>query len=70
MTVSRLYNLDDRMINEYGAVDGMRIGRGNRSTRRKLAPVPHCPPQTLGDLRRNGKLFENVNYNSTEQLPS
>jgi hypothetical protein len=23
----------------------MRIGRGNRSTRRKPAPVPLCPPQ-------------------------
>jgi hypothetical protein len=23
-------NVDDRMINEYGAVDGMRIGRGNK----------------------------------------
>jgi hypothetical protein len=26
-------------------IDGM-IGRGNRSTRRKPAPVPLCPPQT------------------------
>jgi hypothetical protein len=25
---------------------GGRIGRGNRSTRRKPAPVPLCPPQT------------------------
>jgi hypothetical protein len=28
-----------------GAIGGMRIGRGNRSTRRKPAPVPFCPPQ-------------------------
>jgi hypothetical protein len=28
-----------------GAVGGMRIGRVNRSTRRKPAPVPLCPPQ-------------------------
>jgi hypothetical protein len=28
-----------------GEIDGM-IGRGNRSTRRKPAPVPLCPPQT------------------------
>jgi hypothetical protein len=36
-----------RMIDddECGAVGGMRIGRGNRSTRRKPAPVPLCPPQ-------------------------
>jgi hypothetical protein len=30
---------------ECGAVGGMRIGRGNRITRRKPAPVPLCPPQ-------------------------
>jgi hypothetical protein len=30
---------DDREI-------GGMIGRGNRSTRRKPAPVPLCPPQT------------------------
>jgi hypothetical protein len=28
-----------------GEIGGM-IGRGNRSTRRKPAPVQHCPPQT------------------------
>jgi hypothetical protein len=28
----------------------MRIGRGNRSTLRKPAPVPLCPPQTPHDL--------------------
>jgi hypothetical protein len=27
------------------AVGGMKIGRGNRSTRRKPAPAPLCPPQ-------------------------
>jgi hypothetical protein len=35
---------------DYGAVGGMRIGRGNRSTRRKPAPVPLCPPQIPHDL--------------------
>jgi hypothetical protein len=29
-----------------GEIGGMEIGRGNRSTRRKPAPVPLCPPQT------------------------
>jgi hypothetical protein len=33
-----------------GAVGGMRIGRGNRSTRRKPTPVPLCPPQIPRDL--------------------
>jgi hypothetical protein len=28
-----------------GEIGGMKIGRGNRSTRRKPAPVPLCPPQ-------------------------
>jgi hypothetical protein len=28
-----------------GAVGGMKIGRGNRSTRRKPVPAPLCPPQ-------------------------
>jgi hypothetical protein len=31
---------------EYG---GMMIGRGNRSTRRKPAPAPLCPPQITLD---------------------
>jgi hypothetical protein len=29
-----------------GEIGGMMIGRGNRSTRRKPAPVPLRPPQT------------------------
>jgi hypothetical protein len=29
-----------------GEIDGTMIGRGNRSTRRKPAPVPLCPPPT------------------------
>jgi hypothetical protein len=28
-----------------GEIGGMVIGKGNRSTRRKPAPVPLCPPQ-------------------------
>jgi hypothetical protein len=49
-TVGLLYQ--PRMINDddYGAVGGMRIGRGNRSTGRKPAPVPLCPPQIPHDL--------------------
>jgi hypothetical protein len=35
-----------QMIDEddCGAIGGINIGRGNRSTRRKPAPVPLCPP--------------------------
>jgi hypothetical protein len=35
---------------ECGVVCGIRIGRGNRSTRNKPAPVPLCPPQIPYDL--------------------
>jgi hypothetical protein len=35
---------------ECGAVGGMRIGRGNRSARRKPSPVPLCPPQIPREL--------------------
>jgi hypothetical protein len=35
---------------ECGAVGGMRTGRGNRSTRRKLATLPLFPPQMPHDL--------------------
>jgi hypothetical protein len=36
-----------RMIDEYdcGAIGGMRIGKGNRSTRREPAPMSLYPPQ-------------------------
>jgi hypothetical protein len=35
-----------------GESGGMKIGRGNRSTRRKPAPAPLCPPQILLDQTR------------------
>jgi hypothetical protein len=47
-----------------GEIGGM-IGMGNRSTRRKPAPVPLCPPQTPHAVRtrtpgrRGGKLATN-----------
>jgi hypothetical protein len=48
-TIGLLYQ--PRMIDdECGAVGGMRIGRGNRSTRRKPAILPLCPPQIPHDL--------------------
>jgi hypothetical protein len=34
-----------------GEFGEMTIGRGNRSTRRRPAPVPLCPPQTAHDAR-------------------
>jgi hypothetical protein len=41
---------DDRWWWVWRAVDEMRIGKGNRSTRRKSASVPLCPPQIPHDL--------------------
>jgi hypothetical protein len=35
-----------------GKFGGMKIGRGNRSTLRKLAPAPHCPLQIPLDQSR------------------
>jgi hypothetical protein len=35
-----------------GAMGGMRIGWGNRSTGRKTAPVPLCPPHIPRDMTR------------------
>jgi hypothetical protein len=35
-----------------GAVGGIKIGRGNRSTQRKPAPVQLCPPLIPHDLTR------------------
>jgi hypothetical protein len=35
-----------------GEIGGMMIGRGNRITQRKPAPVPPCPPQTPHVLPR------------------
>jgi hypothetical protein len=43
-----------QMIDEgyCGAIGGMKIGRGNRSTRRKPTPAPFCPPQIPLDQNR------------------
>jgi hypothetical protein len=43
-----------QMIDESdcGATGGMKIGRGNRRTRRKPAPAPLCPPQIPHDQTR------------------
>jgi hypothetical protein len=35
-----------------GEIGGINIGRGNRSTRRKPAPAPLCPPQIPHDQTR------------------
>jgi hypothetical protein len=41
--------IDDGNCGETG---GIKIGRGNRSTRRKPAPAPLCPPQIPHDQTR------------------
>jgi hypothetical protein len=32
-----------------GEIGGMKMGRGNQSTRRKPAPAPLCPPEIPHD---------------------
>jgi hypothetical protein len=40
-----------RLIDEdCGAVGGTKVGRGNRSSQKKPAPVPLCPPRITHDL--------------------
>jgi hypothetical protein len=60
-----------QMIDEddCGVIGGVKIGRGNRSTRRKPAPAPLCPPQIPHDQtrartpsRRSGKPATNYKY--------
>jgi hypothetical protein len=54
-----------------GEIGGM-IGRGNRSTRRKPAPVPLCPPQTPHAVkpgRRVGKPATNRLSYGTASVP-
>jgi hypothetical protein len=43
-----------QMIDEddCGAIGGMKVGKGNRSTRRKPGPAPLCPPQVPHDQTR------------------
>jgi hypothetical protein len=63
-TVGLLYQpqmIDD---GDCGAVVGMRIGRGNRSTRRKLALAPLCLPQISHDLTRAAAVWTATNCHS------
>jgi hypothetical protein len=53
LSVARIYYVDDRTINECGALGRMNIDRGNRNTRRKHSPVPLCPPYIPRDLGLN-----------------
>jgi hypothetical protein len=45
MSVTNWLTVPDPDDDECETVSGMRIDRGNRSTRRKPASVPLCPPQ-------------------------
>jgi hypothetical protein len=60
-----------------GAIGGINIDRGNRSTRRKPAPAPLCPPQIPHDQtrawtpgRRGGKPATNrLSYGAAFWVP-
>jgi hypothetical protein len=44
-TTGLLYQPQMIDVGDCGEIDGMMIGRGNRSTQIKPAPAPLCPPQ-------------------------
>jgi hypothetical protein len=78
-TIGLLYQ--SRMIDDgdCGAICGMKIGRGNRSTRRKPAPLPLCPPQSPHELTRartraaavgNQRLTAKLRYGLGDKLGS
>jgi hypothetical protein len=48
--VSKLYKVNDRTINEYGAIGGIRTGRGNQGTWGNPTPIPLHLPQIPHDL--------------------
>jgi hypothetical protein len=51
-----------------GAIGGMRIGRRNRNTRRKPAPVPICLPEIPADVTWAGTPTNGLSY-GTANLP-
>jgi hypothetical protein len=51
-TTGLLYQTQMIDDGDCGAIGGMNIGRENRSTRRKHAPAPVCPPQIPHDQTR------------------
>jgi hypothetical protein len=53
LNVSKLHSINNRMINECGAVGEMRTGTGYEITRRKPASVPLSPLQILHELTWN-----------------
>jgi hypothetical protein len=48
-TIGLLYQSQVIGDGDCGEIGGVKIGRGNRSTRRKPAPAPRCPPQIPHD---------------------
>jgi hypothetical protein len=56
-----------QMIDEgdCGAIGGIKIGRGNRSTRRKPAPAPRYPPQIPEPGSNQGRRGEKPAINSS-----
>jgi hypothetical protein len=60
LSVSKLYSVSNRMINECGAVGGTRIGRGYEITWRKPTSVPLRPLQILCELPWNWTRFSAV----------
>jgi hypothetical protein len=52
-----------------GVIGGMKIGRGNRSTRRKPAPAPLCPPKYTFLTADKILLYKKTVHNSLFPFP-
>jgi hypothetical protein len=55
-----------RMV--FGAIGGIKFGRGNRSTRRKPTPAPLCPPQNPTWQTRSRTLDHSAGKPATNRL--
>jgi hypothetical protein len=53
LSISKHRGIHDVLIREYGEISGMKTGRGNRSTRRKPAPLPLCSLQFPFEITAN-----------------
>jgi hypothetical protein len=53
LLVSRLYSVDDRMINECETVGVMRIGRGIPKYSEKIRSIALCPPRITHERIRD-----------------
>lgn len=47
----QIHSINVEMVSECGAGGGMRIGRGNQSSQRKLIRLPLCSSQIVHEVK-------------------